>query len=793
MERKIRKRRPEKQQLTASQPDYQNALSQQFSFFNFNSLIGLLSLFFLCAFAVFCLTSFLPDNAFLPFEKSFPMDSLLGKHYWSSLLSGHYFGLRSSSPNSPIVSMMWFRNHFDPQHGFQIRHWCNQDDRLEKFFWNYNDLSFGHQTIQDKNLQINTTFIKFSPGTIKARFNISDSSNLTSLAKFKLNSLILYSAIDNSEDSIEMINSTEHSENEAFTLRVGSKTAGNFFFHVRVIDGHLFTSSHLTTNSTLDQLKETVTKNMYIHPKSKPNERIFVIANEVASGYKYNFAACQLIFRKQLEVEIELVFDDADENPPKNSTYKEKLAQHISKFDLAFEEKFPLRLKNFSDDMILFARAVLSNTIGGVSYFNGNSLVKSKRSPDAKPYGPLQLLTAVPSRAFFPRGFLWDEGFHQLLLSAWDSELSKTIIKSWLGLMNRDGWIPREVVLGKEAMARVPAEFLVQDSTFANPPALFLAIENLIDQNKADKEWLGKMFPRLESWFNWFNSTQNGKFPLSFRWRGRNETTDRELNPKTLTSGLDDFPRASHPNEDEIHLDLRCWMALAARVMTKICQALSINGDLYSSFYDLLRDNTLLDHLHWSQRDNMYCDKGLHTDDLKMTSIMRNGEEQLVRKVYGNPQYQCIAHFGYVNLFPLIMVLLEPSNPKLEIILKRMEDPAELWTPYGLRSLSKNSFYYDKYNTRWDGPYWRGPVWIPINFLVLKGLNHYRTVDGPYQAKAESIYGRLRENLIRNVFTEYKRTNYVWEHYNDKTGHGQGTFPMTGWTALIVRIMGENY
>lgn len=53
------------------------------------------------------------------------------------------------------------------------------------------------------------------------------------------------------------------------------------------------------------------------------------------------------------------------------------------------------------------------------------------------------LFTAVPSRSFFPRGFLWDEGFHQLLVQRWDLQASCDAIAHWLDLINVDGWLPR--------------------------------------------------------------------------------------------------------------------------------------------------------------------------------------------------------------------------------------------------------------------------------------------------------------------------------------------------------------
>lgn len=46
--------------------------------------------------------------------------------------------------------------------------------------------------------------------------------------------------------------------------------------------------------------------------------------------------------------------------------------------------------------------------------------------------------------------------------------------------MNSEGWIPREQILGGEARAKVPDEFVVQRNENANPPTFFLPLQSII-------------------------------------------------------------------------------------------------------------------------------------------------------------------------------------------------------------------------------------------------------------------------------------------------------------------------
>lgn len=123
-------------------------------------------------------------------------------------------------------------------------------------------------------------------------------------------------------------------------------------------------------------------------------------------------------------------------------------------FDAEFDAKFPLQPSAAEacdmHPMSEVAKAALSNLLGSMGFFYGASRVQL---PGVKPkaqtlnnvveYWRDELFTATPSRSFFPRGFLWDEGFHQSLIQRWDPQISRDAIAHWLDLMNVKGWIPR--------------------------------------------------------------------------------------------------------------------------------------------------------------------------------------------------------------------------------------------------------------------------------------------------------------------------------------------------------------
>lgn len=449
----------------------------------------------------------------------------------------------------------------------------------------------------------------------------------------------------------------------------------------------------------------------------------------------------------------------------------------------------------------MFAEEVFSNLLAGLGYFYGIAKVDTSRkaifaettgkfwekSEEAKLHstpenqGPFELLTHTPSRALFPRGFLWDEGFHLLPVLEWDADLALEIVRNWLSLMDDDGWIAREQVIGAETESTTPWEFATQYPHIANPPTMFLVVSTFIDMlegrtkyygheslylSKVDagKALVAELYPRLKKHYEWFRKSQSGDVEIhsipsanlneGYRWRGRTP----EYN---YPSGLDDYPRAEPPDITELHLDALCWVGVMARTLEQAALFTATHNDVLVYQKHMRGIMANLGVVHWNKEENMYCDTVLRDD---------------------THSYAC--HKGYVSLFPLLTGLLAADHPNLPAVLDLLRDPSQLWTDHGLRSLSPESPKYGSGDN-----YWRSPIWINMNYLAILQLQHLAHTPGPSQQPCRQIYIELRRNIVHTVFSSWVQTGYIWEQYDDVVGHGQKAQQFTGWTALVVKIM----
>lgn len=745
--------------------------------------------------------------------------------FWGSYRSGVYFGMKARSPTSPNFGIMWMQQlvKMPPD----LRHWCSQDDRLKGYGWTHHDgTNFGVHEVEDSNFVVKSEFLKRPGGDHggdwTARIKLLPKE--TGKQEKQVASLFLYMSL---ESNAGFIAATRVGDRMT-AIRGRSDDIGSFQLSFRVdkqthgksILAHNYLVTAMPPN--IGDLKHAVLHNLkFVKMPQKNIDILSLGGNRMPEGMdesKANLVVTQLTVTLPFEMEALYESNSVPFRAEKltNTLFDTQLNTTMTSFNHRFEQTFQLHNKNFSEDQIDFARRTFSNLLGGISYFHGSSLVQSPLNLEPILYWPAPLYTAVPSRSFFPRGFLWDEGFHNLLISKWDKSISHDIIAHWMQLINMEGWIPREQILGEETTARVPREFVVQHNSNANPPTLFLTLEKLTDQlsskvNREDRKYLEKLYPRLVAWFQWFNRTQqSSKHHSAYYWKGRNATTIRELNPKTLTSGLDDYPRASHPTDDERHLDLRCWLAFMARVLARVGKFVGAGGwEGFESTYKLLSDHDLLVKLHWSEANGRFSDYGLHSThvSLKKQPITTPNKNlnpherpppqtplEMLRVVSKEPKLRFVdSEFGYVSLFPMLLKLLPATSPQLGKILEDLPNEKLLWTSFGLRSLATTSPSYNKYNTEHDPPYWRGAIWININYLAVASLHHYRSQDGPYASLANNLYLKLRENIIGNVYRQYSLSGYVWEQYDDATGQGKGSHPFTGWSSLVVLLMAEEY
>ena len=473
----------------------------------------------------------------------------------------------------------------------------------------------------------------------------------------------------------------------------------------------------------------------YTQENMPPPFQLYTIKNNPGVG---NVQVIQKVFEGPFEFDVLFSSKDA----PKEMTSADlttRLETATATFEKRFREIFKPQAPYSIKKYIPFSESLLSNLLGGIGYFYGDWKVDRSYAPEyeeenegfweeaaearvraeIETEGPSELFSSIPSRPFFPRGFLWDEGFHLMPIIDWDLDLTLEIVKSWFNLIDDEGWIAREQILGAEARSKVPPEFQVQYPHYANPPTLFFVLSDFVTklqesasiptdsdgqhfpqlkEKASAAEYLQELYPLLRRHYRWFRRTQQGDLKSydrnafstkeGYRWRGRTPT-------HVLPSGLDDYPRAQPPHPGELHIDAISWVGLMAKSLYQIAQYIGEEDDAteYSNQLEAIRKN--IDDLHWDEKAGVFCDATI---------------DEFEENVH-------VCHKGYISLFPFMVGLLDKDSPKIGKLLDLISDPEELWSSHGVRSLSKS---HELYGTGEN--YWRSPVWVNMNYLILLRL-----------------------------------------------------------------------
>ncbi|KAJ9267077.1 CAZyme family GH63 [Paecilomyces variotii] len=739
---------------------------------------------------------------------------------WGPYKSNLYFGVHPRIPKSLVSGLMWAKvdNYATAQDNF--RHTCEQHSGMAGYGWDEYDIrKGGRQTIHDAGNTIDITidFIKVPGGTHGGSWAARVKGVPREDAPdAQLTTMVFYTGLEGL-GSLEVANEPDPLGFEG-DVKINGMTPDLGDFTIDITAGPDSNEHPYHSHPSYEQkpLDRTMVASLFMpqeflwqtkiilftHMKTEvdayfktygtdnppPPPQVFTIANAPKEG---NIHLVQKVFQGAFEFDI--LFSSGSAPEPVTSETLTKAIDSTSlsfsdRFDKIFSPKAPFDSPEYTE----FSKSMLSNLVGGIGYFYGGGLVDRSAAPeyDEENEGfweeaaeararaqlideePRELFTCVPSRPFFPRGFLWDEGFHLLPVIDWDTDLALEIVRSWFNQMDEDGWIAREQILGLEARSKVPPEFQVQYPHYANPPTLFLILETFVDKLKSNEStprgeldrdnladslrsahlehpeladsYLRSIYPLLKRHYFWFRKTQWGDI----------KSYDRQA--YSMKEG------AQPPHPGELHTDLISWMGMMSRSIRRIAEAIGETEDAeeFQEYETAITRN--IDDLHWDEEAQTYCDATI--DD------------------YEESVHVC--HKGYISISPFLTGMIGPDSPRLKPILDLISDPRELWSDYGIRSLSKKDKFYGT-----EENYWRSPVWINMNYMALKSLYDVATVPGPHQAQARQIYSDLRKNLVENVYREWKETGFAWEQYNPETGAGQRTQHFTGWTSLVVKMM----
>lgn len=462
-------------------------------------------------------------------------------------------------------------------------------------------------------------------------------------------------------------------------------------------------------------------------------------------------------------------------------------------------------------------------------------------------------IISMPDKWEYPWYAAWDLAFHCIPLAMIDSPFAKDQLK----LLTREWYM--------HPNGQLPAyEWNFSD---VNPPVHAWATWRVykIDQKQnngnGDIEFLESVFHKLLLNFTW--------------WVNRKDEHDHNIFQGGFL-GLDNigvFDRSNKlPTGGHIEQsDGTAWMAMFSLNLLRISLELSKHNPVYQDLATKFLEHFLyiagaMTNIGgegidlWDSEDEFYYDV-LHMPNgcakLKVRSMVGLIPLFAVEVLEPDIIQSCPEFAGrmewFLNYRPDLANLVSRWHIKgkgerrlfsllrghrLKRILKRMLDETEFLSEYGIRALSKyhkdNPYVFNANGNEFSVNYqpaesesglfggnsnWRGPIWLPVNFLIIESLQRFHHYYGDdfkveYPANSGSFFSLLEisnelskrlskiflkdENGRRAAFGNNKKfqtdphfKDYIFfhEYFHGDNGRGMGASHQTGWTGLIAKLL----
>ncbi len=377
--------------------------------------------------------------------------------------------------------------------------------------------------------------------------------------------------------------------------------------------------------------------------------------------------------------------------------------------------------------------------------------------------------------AFSQNIFLWDTCFMVCFAKYHLDELPVyQALDNFYDRIEEDGYICREYRHDGSPL------WSKEHPVSINPPLLAFAELEIYSVSK-DKERLKKVYPILKKNFEFLVRTYQmeddlfyadtlgmgmdniQRYPKGWNNDG-NGMTHHELGDKLgkmdatgeerLNTFIAEYPKTLQGvwNKQGRLVDFSSQMAMLANQLKTIAEIIETSEDIAS--YDQIHGKIAkaVNELCWNNEEGIYYDLGFN--------------KQIKRK--------------HIGMYWALLGKVVPQD-RMERFLSHLENPKEFGRRTPLPALSADDPDY-----RGWGDYWRGGVWAPTSYMVLKGLS----VCGQ-----DAMAKRLAQKTYRSVAEVFEMTDTFWENYSpDLVSYGMpAKMDFCGWTALIPIAVYKEY